>query len=501
MKHLLILPILLPMFAGAVLLAAHALGDGLKRAVSLLATLALVPLALYLVLLADDGVLRAYALGNWQAPYGIALLLDRFSALMLLLTAVLASFALLYALGDDDQRGPNFHALFQFQLLGINGAFLTADLFNLFVFFEILLISSYSLLTLGNGRDQVKAGVHYVVLNLLGSAFFLIGVAMLYGLLGTLHMSDVASKVAQAEPDQAALISGAAYLLLLVFALKAAILPLYFWLPKAYAAAPVAVAALFAIMTKVGLYAIIRVFTLIFGEGAGPLAYLAHDLLWWLALATLAAGAVGALASDRLQMQLGYLVVLSVGTLLAGFALGSAQALTATLYYLLHSTLTGGAMFLLGGLIVAQRGAAGDDLHQLQAVHQPLLLGAMFFAGTIAITGLPPFSGFLGKLLLMSAAPTGLQAGLLWTLLLGGGLLSLIALSRAGSQLFWHSHGRVVAGTAPARGLQLLAALGLLLTSPLLLVFAQPLLGYLEAAAQQLLILEPYLQLASGGAA
>lgn len=501
MSHALILPILVPMLVGALLLLGHGLARPYKRALSLVATWALVPLAAYLVLLADDGQLRAYALGNWQAPFGIMLLLDRLSALLLLLTAVLAGFALLYASRGEDEQGQNFHALFQFQLLGINGAFLTADLFNLFVFFEILLISSYSLLVHGNGRDQVRAGVHYVVLNLLGSSFFLIGVSMLYGLTGTLNMPDLALKVGQADAEQAPLLSAAAYLLLVVFALKAAILPLYFWLPRAYASAPAAVAALFAIMTKVGLYAIFRVFTLIFGEGAGALANLAHELLWWLALLTLAAGAIGALAAERLQVLLGYLVVISVGTLLAGFALGTPQALSAALYYLLHSTLISAGLFLLAGLIARQRGPAADDLHLLQALHQPLLLGALFFAATISVAGLPPFSGFLGKLLLLRSVEPGIQALWLWTVVLVAGLVTLVALSRAGSQLFWHSHGRPLEQTGPADGVSLFAALGLLLGSPLLLIVAQPLLVYVEATAAQLLHLQPYLALISGGEA
>ncbi|QMV62018.1 monovalent cation/H+ antiporter subunit D [Pseudomonas berkeleyensis] len=501
MNHALILPILLPMLAGALLLVGHNLSKPLKRALSLTATWALVPLGLYLVLLADDGQLRAYALGNWQAPFGIMLLLDRLSALMLLLTAVLAGFAVLYASRGDDARGQNFHALFQFQLLGINGAFLTADLFNLFVFFEILLISSYSLLVHGNGKDQIKAGVHYVVLNLLGSSFFLIGVSMLYGLSGTLNMPDLAQKVADADPELAPLFSAAAYLLLVVFALKAAVLPLYFWLPKAYASAPAPVAALFAIMTKVGLYSIFRVFTLVFGEGAGPLANMAHEMLWWLALLTLAAGAIGALAAERLQVLLGYLVVVSVGTLLAGFSLGTPQALSAALYYLVHSTLISAALFLLAGLIVRQRGPAGDDLHLLQALHQPLLLGALFFAATISVAGLPPFSGFLGKLLLLRSVEPGSQALWLWSVVLLSGLVTLVALSRAGSQLFWHSHGRPLENTAPADWTRLGATLGLLLASPLLLVMAQPLLAYAQGTAEQLLNLQPYLSLINGGEA
>ncbi|GIZ11118.1 monovalent cation/H+ antiporter subunit D [Pseudomonas sp. NCCP-436] len=501
MSHVMLLPILLPMLAGALLLIGHGLPKSLKRGLSLGAAWVLVPVGIYLVLLAADGQLRSYAVGNWQAPFGIMLLLDRFSALMLLLSAILAGFALLYASRGDDLQGQNFHALFQFQLLGINGAFLTADLFNLFVFFEILLISSYSLLLHGNGREQVRAGVHYVVLNLLGSSFFLIGVSLLYGLTGTVNMPDLALKVAQADPANAPLLAAAGYLLLVVFGLKAAVLPLYFWLPRAYAAAPAAVAALFAIMTKVGLYAIFRVFTLIFGEGAGPLANLAHDLLWWLALLTIAAGAIGALAAERLQVLLGYLVVVSVGTLLAGFSLGTPQALGAALYYLVHSTLICGALFLLAGLIVRQRGPAGDDLHLLQALHQPLLLGALFFMATISVAGLPPFSGFLGKLLLLRSVETGSQALWLWSVVLLAGLVTLVALSRAGSQMFWHSHGRPLDDTETADATRLTATLGLLLASPLLLVAAQPLLDYVQATALQLLDIGPYLALLAGGVA
>lgn len=263
MSHLSILPILIPMFAGALLLMLPSL-ERLKRSISVLATLALVPLALVLMARADDGQLQVYALGGWQPPFGIVLLLDRFAALMLLATAVLGSAVVLYAIRGDDRRGLRFHALLQFQLLGINGAFLTGDLFNLFVFFEVMLIASYALLFHGGGAERVRAGLHYVLLNLVGSAFFLIAVGVLYGITGTLNMSDLANKVALADADSAPLLAAAGLLLLVVFALKAALLPLHFWLPRAYSAASAPVAALFAIMTKVGVYSIVRVYLLVF---------------------------------------------------------------------------------------------------------------------------------------------------------------------------------------------------------------------------------------------
>jgi len=502
MNHVLILPVLLPLLVGSLLLLTHRLGAPFKRLLSLLATWLLVPLALWLLLQANSGTLFVYQLGNWSPPFGIMLLLDRLSAMMLLVTAVLAGFAILYASRGDDEKGPNFHALFQFQLAGINGAFLTGDLFNLFVFFEILLISSYALLLHGHGAKRVQAGIHYVVLNLLGSGLFLIGVSMLYGLTGTLNMADLAIRVGAADPADAPLLAAAGYLLLIVFALKGAILPLYFWLPRAYASATAPVAALFAIMTKLGLYAIVRVFTLIYGSEAGVLNNMVLDWLWPLAMLTLGAGVLGALGSRNLQILLSYLVVVSVGTLLAGFAMGTEEGLSAALYYLLHSTLVAGGLFLLADLISRQRGDVGSELVSAPALRQPLLLGALFFFGAISVAGLPPFSGFLGKLMLLQAVTPGNGALVLWPVVLVGGLGMVIALSRAGSTLFWRSNeGVEEAVTAPSDSLRMLATLGLLLGSVLLVVAAQPVQAYVQATAAQLFDLGPYLQIIQGGGA
>ena len=499
MNHALILPLLLPLFMGALLLFAHRANKSTKRVLSLAATWTLVPIAIWLVLLADDGQLRIYALGSWQPPFGIILMLDRLSALMLLVTAVLAGFAALYACRGDDERGPNFHALYQFQLLGINGAFLTGDLFNLFVFFEILLISSYALLLHGHGQRRVRSGMHYVVLNLLGSSLFLIGVSMLYGLLGTLNMVDMAARVSAADPADAPLLAAAGYLLLVVFALKGAILPLYFWLPRAYASATAPVAALFAIMTKVGLYAIIRVFTLVFGSAAGELSGMVDVWLWPLALLTLGAAVIGALAARSLQVLLAYLVVVSVGTLLAGIALGSEAGLAAALYYLVHSTLVAGGLFLLADLIARQRGDLGTDLISAPALRQPLLLGTLFFMGAISVAGLPPFSGFLGKVMLLRAIELGADAIALWAVVLVGGLGMLISLSRAGSLVFWRPSAEAVG--QPADAIRVLATVGLLLGSVMLVVAAGPLQAFVQATAAQLLDVGPYLQILQGGAA
>ena len=498
MNHALIMPILLPLLVGCLLLLGHRQSAWLKRLVSVTATWLLVPLALWLMWQADTGALSVYRLGDWQPPFGIMLLLDRLSALMLLVTAVLAAFSVLYAARGDDERGQNFHALFQFQLVGLNGAFLTGDLFNLFVFFEILLISSYALLLHGHGAKRVQAGIHYVVLNLLGSSLFLIGVSMLYGLTGSLNMADLAGRVGAADPADAPLLAAAGYLLLVVFALKAAILPLYFWLPRAYASATAPVAALFAIMTKLGLYAIVRVFTLIFGSEAGVLNNMVLDWLWPLSMLTLVGGVLGALAARNLQILLSYLVVVSVGTLLAGIAVGTEAGLSAALYYLVHSTLVSGALFLLADLIARQRGDTASELISAPALKQPLLLGALFFCGAISIAGLPPFSGFLGKLMLLSAVPPGVDASILWPVILIGGLGMLIALSRAGSMVFWRPSQAVSVGR-PADGIRVAATLGLLLGSVVMVLAASPIQAYVHAAAAQLFDLAPYLQIIQGG--
>ncbi len=348
MNHWLVAPVLLPLLCGAMLMTSSRSPVQLVRFLSASSVFLLLLCAVYLLTQASSGDIQVYTLGNWSAPFGIALVLDRLSALMLLVTALLAMFVTLYALRGDDRRGSYFHALLQFQLAGINGAFLTGDLFNLFVFFEILLIASYALLLHGLGPARIRAALHYVVLNLIGSALFLIAAGLFYGIAGTLNMADLARFVAQAEGDQLYLLEAAGALLILVFGLKAAFLPLHFWLPRAYASATAPVAALFAVMTKVGLYAILRFSTLVFGEQAGAASGLGSGVLWILALLTMALAALGAFAASSLTSLLAYLVLVSVGTLLAGIAVGSEAAISASLYYLVQSTWVIAGLFFIG---------------------------------------------------------------------------------------------------------------------------------------------------------
>jgi len=496
-SHLIVVPFILPLFVGALLSWIKDEQVLLQRSISIAASCALLLVAVLLMSLAGQGDVQVYSMGNWHAPFGIVLVLDRLSALMLIATAVLALWVNLYAVTGDDQRGRNFHALFQFQLAGINGAFLTGDLFNLFVCFEILLIASYALLLHGLGTERLRSAVHYVILNLVGSSLFLLGAGLFYGVAGTLNMADLARFVAQAQGDERYLLQAAGWVLLLVFGLKAAFLPLHFWLPRAYASATAPVAALFAIMTKVGLYAILRMTTLVFGTDTGAAAGFGLDVLFIIALLTMLLGAIGAFAAGTLHSMLAYLVLVSVGTLLAGISMASEAALTASLYYLLHSTWGIAGLFLLADLIAKQRGKLKGTLRTGVPLLTPNRLGALFFVGAIATAGLPPFSGFVGKLSLLQAAQ-GTQTAWLWATVLLASLVVILALSRAGSVLFWQ-HTSALDENARFSSLAFASALMLIASGVLLVVFAEPVLAFCLASAQQLLQPELYLQQLTGG--
>lgn len=437
--HAIILAVLLPAMTAAFLVLALRHHLRRQRMVSLVATLILLALAVFLFALASDGTVRAYRLGDWPAPYGIVLVLDRLSAAMLLLTAVLAGCVVLYAAGGVDGRGRHFHPLFQFQLMGINGAFLTGDVFNLFVFFEVMLIASYGLMLHGGGPGRLKAGFQYVAINLLASAVFLVAVGLIYAVTGTLNMADLVVKVPQVQPADAALLKTGALLLFLVFATKAALVPLHWWLPATYAGTSAPSAAMFMIMTKVGAYAIIRVYGLVFGAGAGPLALAAAPFVVPAALATLVLGTVGLVGSRTLRDLSAFAVIASMGTLLVAFGLFDTGGLAAGLYYLVHSTLAGAALFLIAGLVQEQRGAASDRLVPAPAMGGETLLGGLFLLAAIALIGLPPLSGFIGKVMILEAVRVSPAWGWIWTAILGASLLMTVGFARAGSVLFWAS--------------------------------------------------------------
>jgi len=500
-SHGLIAPVVLPLATGAALLLIERRAPRWVAPLSIAATIALLLIAVTLLARASSGNVEAYLLGNWRAPFGIALALDRLTALMLTLTAIVALASVLYARAGDDARGAHFHALFQFQLMGLNGAFLTADLFNLFVFFEVLLIASYGLLLHGAGADRLKAAIHYVSFNLTGSALFLIAVASLYGLTGTLNMADLAQRVPQLGAENAQLVRAAALMLLVVFCVKAALLPLYFWLPNTYGAATAPVAALFAIMTKVGVYAVARMYTLVFGDAGGAAANVAQPWLPALALATLLLGALGALAAARLRTLVAYLVIASAGTLLLGLGLGRTTTVAAALFYLVNSTLVAAVFFLLIDRVSAMRAACADRLAPAHFNAERAALGAAFFFTAVAVAGMPPLAGFLGKVLLLDAAASTPYAPWVWSIVLLSSFGVIVALARAGSLVFWRPtlpDAVVPASVARTTPIQA-GAIGMLLAALIsVAVFAQSLASYTSAAAQQLFERRAYIDAVLG---
>ena len=469
MDHLPLLPILIPLLAAAAMLFVEhgRLGMLPQRAIAWTSLAAMLAVSLLLLRQADGGSIGVYLLGDWPARLGIVLVVDRLSALMVLLGQLLAAACLLHACAGRDRRATHFHAFFQFQLMGLNGAFLTGDLFNLFVFFEVLLIASY-------------------------------------GLLGTLNMAEMAARVAEVPAGDLALVEAAAGLLLVVFCAKAALLPMYLWLPQTYTQAPAAVAALFAIMTKVGLYAVLRVGTLSFGL-AGPLAGFAWPALQGLGAVTLVLAALGVLAARRLRMLAAYLVLGSAATLFVAFALAKPGTIAAGLYYLVHSTLAGAALFLIADLVRQRgRGGAGQDMDTPRMGRMASLL---FLLVAVSLAGLPPLSGFIGKLLLLAAVPAG-ATGWVWTCVLGSSFLMLVGLARTGVQVFWGSdsaspEANDEADEAPpsSPATASLAAAPLENAAILLLVgygialalAAAPILAFTRATAEQLLTPADYI--------
>ncbi len=468
--HLIILPVAIPALAAPAVLLVMRRRWKLGVAIGFASCLALLATALAVMAQVSGGTTLAYAVGAWPAPFGIVLVADRLAAMMLVLTSCLGLLALTHAvITRADRKGWHFHPLFQFQLMGLNGAFLTGDLFNLFVFFEVLLIASYGLMLHGQGAARLKAGVQYVVVNLVGSSVFLIALGMLYALTGTLNMADMGLRVAAVAAEDQGMLRVAALLLVSVFALKAAVVPLHLWLPRTYAVATPAVAALFAIMTKVGVYSIIRVVPQVFGEGAGAAAWAGAPWLLPAAMLSACVGFAGVFVARSMSEQAAYGVIGSAGTLLIAVASWSAASLGAGLYYLAHSTLAAAALFLIADLAARRRGAFGDTASPGPAFADRSAVGLMFMIAAIATCGLPPLSGFIGKLLILRSVAALPDWGWAWSVILVTTFFGVVGFARVGSTVFWKVRAdcetppaptiRRADLAAPALALALLAAL------------------------------------------
>jgi multicomponent K+:H+ antiporter subunit D len=510
-NHLMIAPVVLPLLAGAVMLA---LGGerrrGVNATINVATTFGLVAIAIALLRAADasqTGLAGVYRLGNWPAPFAIVLVLDRLSALMLLLTSVLAAAAVLFSLARWHRVGVLFHPLFQFLLMGINGAFLTGDLFNLFVFFEVLLAASYGLALHGAGATRVVAGLHYIVVNLAASLLFLIGVSLIYGVSGTLNMADLATRITAIRAEDRALLEAGAAILGIAFLVKAGMWPLCFWLPATYAAVSPPAAAIFAVLSKVGVYIVLRLWLLVFGDDAGASAQFGGEWLLVGGMATLAFGAIGTLASQDMARLAAYSVLVSSGTVLAAVGMGQVAVTGAALFYLISSTLGLGAFFLLIELVERGREPGADMLAVTRhvydeedepegseevgvAIPSPMgILGLAFIGCAVVISGLPPLSGFIGKFALLTAAldanpsTVSVTAWILLAAMVLSGLAALIAMARAGISAFWASPDRLV---PRVRLIEVAPVAVLLLLCALQTIQAGPIMRFMKAGAQSL---------------
>ncbi|OCZ68719.1 monovalent cation/H+ antiporter subunit D [Acinetobacter pittii] len=503
-QHTPIFSILIPAFTAFILLllgnpGAGALKDDWRqpwrRGISLVSAIAGLITAIVYLSYASTGQITVYQLSEWSAPFGIVLVLDRLSAFMLALTYALAVPVLWYASDNWDTRGRYFHAMVHFLLMGICGAFLTGDLFNLFVFFEILLMASYVLLLHGQGKPRFQLGVHYVIINLLASALFLIGLGMIYGSVGSLNMADVSRLIPTLEADQHKLAVAGSLLLFVVFGIKAAMLPVGFWLPKTYAVASTPVAAIFTIMTKVGIYSILRVNGTVFDDA------LSQEILksWLLPIGLITSlyGVIAAIGADRLRRFVGFMVLSSIGTLLTAIAMSNTQAWSGALYYLVHSTLIGAAFYLFCGWITSQRGDFKDHLKVAPRIKQEKAAMLTYFLIAMMLAGLPPFSGFLGKVFILQATVEASYQGWIIGVVLVVSLLSIIALTRVGFILFWRASPpeedpihpayilyRALPERAPPRNDQVIYLLLVGLIA--YVVFAAPIQHYTLSTAQQI---------------
>lgn len=524
LRHLVVLPIVIPLIAGAVMFFLAEARRTARVTLAIVSMVAQLSVAIGLLYLTSDAApyiwpqgVGVYAIGGWPAPFGIVLVVDRLTAVMLTLGAIVSLSTLIYSIARWDRPGQPFHSLLQFLAMGLNGAFLTGDLFNLFVFFEILLAASYGLLLRGAGEARVKHGLHYIAVNLAASLLFLIGVALIYGVAGTLNMADLAGRAAALAPSDRALLDAGAAILGIAFLVKAGSWPLNFWLPGAYSAAMAPVAAAFAMMTKVGFYAVLRIGTLMQEyETLGA-------ALFYIGLVTLVTGTIGMLAAKQLARLVAFTVLMSMGILLASLGLRN-EALTApVLLYLIVSVLTTCAFFMLSGMteltrVGDARPAADADTEAGEAnplaygIRRPSIyqiddevgvalpavtafLGMMFVCCVLLVSGLPPLAGFLAKFaLLATMLQPGAASGATWTLgsaIILSGLVGVIALSRTGMRLFWSIATRA---TPRLRVLEAAPVAVLVLLCLALTIGADPVTRYLASAAQSLHQPDIYIQ-------
>ena len=497
MSWLLALPIVLP-FATAVLVFLLRERGALGRRLSVVGCLLLLAAsAALMVAVLDEGVVAAQ-MGTWPAPFGITLVADLLSAVMVVITAITGLAVAVYALADIDARREalGYHALFQVLLAGVCGAFLTGDIFNLYVWFEVMLIASFGLLVLGGDKAQIDGGIKYVTLNLVSTVMFLTGIGLLYGMTGTLNMADLSLAVREVENQ--GLLTVVAILFMVAFGVKAAVFPLFFWLPASYHTPPVAVSAVFAgLLTKVGVYALIRMFTLVFTNDTGY----THGLLLAVAVLTMVTGVLGAAAQSDFRKILSFHIVSQIGYMVLGLALYTPLALVGAVFYLVHHIIVKANLFLVSG--VARRLTGSFELSAIGGLYKSSpLLAVLFLIPAFSLAGFPPLSGFWAKYVLVKAS-LEVEAYIVAAAALVVGLLTIFSMTKIWAEAFWKPHPD---GTAPAltnlarseRRMLLLPVFALAGLTVVIGLFPQPFVDFAERSAGQLLNPTAYVEAVLG---
>lgn len=496
---LLTLPILFPIL-GVAFCALFWSKKAVQRFISLIASFGLLGSALALTAAVYDGTVLATNFGDWDAPFGIVFVADMFAAAMVLITGIMAVAVGIYGLNGNIEPKENafYHLLYQGLLLGVTGAFLTGDIFNLYVWFEIMLISSFGLLALGGTRAQLDAGVKYVTLNLIATTFFLITVGFLYGITGTLNMADLACILPTLENQ--GLVTTLAVMFLMAFGSKAAVFPLFYWLPAAYHTASAPIVAIFAaLLTKVGVYAIIRTFTLLFDGDAGYTG----PIVAAIAIFTMVTGVLGAAAHFDIRRILSFHIISQIGYMLFGIAVATPLAVGGSILYVIHHIIVKANLFLIAGVI--DRTGGSFDLKKLGGLYASLpMLGVLFLIPALSLAGLPPLSGFWSKFTVIKAS---LDAGHI-VLAASGllvGLLTLYSMLKIWNEAFWKA--APAGGTECVRDWQADRKTKLIMLTPIMSLaaitlaiglFAEPFVDFSMRAGAQLLDTSAYIDAVIG---
>jgi multicomponent Na+:H+ antiporter subunit D len=490
--NLVIIPILIPLFT-AILQLLMLRNKAVQRYLSVAASAAVLVAVIYLYSEVQQNGIMVYRMGNWPAPFGIVLVADLLACFMLFLSA-LASLAMstyaVFDIGEKRERHAHF-PVFQLLLMGINGAFLTGDIFNLFVMYEVLLIASYVLIAHGSEARQIRGALHYVLINLLGSTLFLIAIGLLYGITGTLNMADIAVQMQNADSDTASLLRGISMMLFVVFGVKTALVPLFFWMPDAYPQPPIATAGMFAaIMTKVGVYSIMRTFTLIF-----PGDEFTITVIKIVAVASMLIGVLGAIAQTNFRRLLSFHSVSQVGFMVLGIGFFSPMAIAGSIYFIMHHNMIKSSLFLCSG--IAERLTGKRDIKKMGGIIEGhTFYSALFLIAAFSLAGLPPFSGFFAKLILLFA---GFELKEYWYIaaMLVGSFLTLFSMVKIWGMAYWGE------ATGPFKKVQVgWLSVGIVIlvgTSTILALFIQPVYDMVFEAGNQLLDPSNYINAVLGG--